>query len=397
MRWCACHFSSKSSCQMVTDFLPSRSPALPFHTANATGTRSPGRELDRVAPSRERAREQHAVRAGRVLAVSRRPSAPRADARASVPKPCAVRSSAALRRVGSATMLPAPQAVTNVGSDCSVERVARRLLDRRLEQVRIRVDADVRVHLVDVLEDRLQVRLPLRLPHPDVDGRARLAHREERRVRREGELDGRGVAEVLRPDRGLVVRAVLPLEEQREAPAVVHGAHRDLLGAIGPPPERHQVEVDRRRVAPDAGVGARRQRGHAAGHDPELLHLDLRPLRIARERPHEVDEMPGVLAVQIPALRHRRSGQAGDDAAVDLSGSGLPLKTPSVRSRGRVGKPFESVCFCAPSPARSRRGTARSLSRTTPPRARLPPRRRRAAPAAPSRMPAPPLPNVSGS
>ena len=27
---------------MVTDFLPSRSPALPFHTANATGTFVPG-------------------------------------------------------------------------------------------------------------------------------------------------------------------------------------------------------------------------------------------------------------------------------------------------------------------------------------------------------------------
>ncbi len=32
------------------------------------------------------------------------------------------------------------------------------------------------------------------------------------------------------------------------------------------------------------------------------------------------------------------------------SGSGLPLNTPSVRSRGRVGNPFESVCFWVPSP-----------------------------------------------
>src|SRR5262252_3079149 len=37
-----CYFAILSSCHIVTDFFPSRSPALPFHTANATGTVVPG-------------------------------------------------------------------------------------------------------------------------------------------------------------------------------------------------------------------------------------------------------------------------------------------------------------------------------------------------------------------
>ena len=39
------HFVIFKSCQIVTDFLPSRSPALPFQTANAMGTVEPGRSL----------------------------------------------------------------------------------------------------------------------------------------------------------------------------------------------------------------------------------------------------------------------------------------------------------------------------------------------------------------
>ena len=50
------------SCQMVTDFFPSRSPALPFQTANATATLEPGRSATAPSPDGAIARFLRALR-----------------------------------------------------------------------------------------------------------------------------------------------------------------------------------------------------------------------------------------------------------------------------------------------------------------------------------------------
>jgi hypothetical protein len=50
------HGSITRSCQIVTDFFPSRSPALPFHTANPTGTVVPGRNVTARSPLPARSR-----------------------------------------------------------------------------------------------------------------------------------------------------------------------------------------------------------------------------------------------------------------------------------------------------------------------------------------------------
>src|SRR5262249_26349206 len=117
---CLFYFANTKSCQIVTDFLPSRSPALPFHTANATGTVMPGGNCTPPSPLGLKLRRKitryesnsYTPRASTFWSV-------RGRAR-SVPNPWARRSSAALLRNGSETMFPAPQPVTKVGSDCSV-------------------------------------------------------------------------------------------------------------------------------------------------------------------------------------------------------------------------------------------------------------------------------------
>ena len=182
-----------------SEFLPDRHRLLAVAIARAAvpdrerhwHADRPARAGPRALGPCERPREQHAVRAGRRYSpVASTACAARGCAR-SVPNPCAVRSSAALRRVGSATMLPAPQAVTKRGSESQRQRVARRLLHRRLEQVGIRVDADVRVDCFSMSWKtgcRSACRSDFHIQM--LTGAAGLPHREERRVGRERELDG---------------------------------------------------------------------------------------------------------------------------------------------------------------------------------------------------------------
>ena len=93
--------ATSSSCQMVTDFLPSRSPGAPVPDRERHGrTARPGRATTASAlAAAQGTAELHAVGAGLVDAAASTAWSARGRAR-SVPKPCAVRSSAALLRVG---------------------------------------------------------------------------------------------------------------------------------------------------------------------------------------------------------------------------------------------------------------------------------------------------------
>src|SRR5262249_58792451 len=131
---------------------------------------------------------------------------------------------------------------------------------------------------------------------------------------------------------------------------IVKRAHSHLFRPVAAPPQRHQVEIDWSCSAPDAGVRMIRQRINASRLDSEFFHLDTLALRVTGERAHIIDQMPRIWAVSPIAHRHRASRNAGDDMTIETIGSALPLKTPAVRSRGRVGNPSSSFCSWAPSP-----------------------------------------------
>ena len=77
------------------------------------------------------------------------------------------------------------------------------------------------------------------------------------------------------------------------------------------------------------------ERCDPCGWDRELMHLRSSSLGAARQRAHEVDEMPGVVTVCPFAHRDRAPRHAGDDAVID----GVRLGAPFEDSGRQIPRP----------------------------------------------------------
>ena len=103
---------------------------------------------------------------------------------------------------------------------------------------------------------------------------------------------------------------------------------------------------------PDPVVRVFGDPGDAPRLDLEPLHLHAGALLVARQGADVVDEVPGVVPVQVVAHRHGRAGQPGHDPAVDRLRGRVPLEHPDGQVARARGQPLLVDLLLRPVPPR---------------------------------------------